>query len=415
MVISHNRHNTSRLPAPLFSPEEPDTSPSLEDTPVSRLAEPLALQRGAYTVLRTLHHSPTSTLYLTYSRDGSPPARLFAVRAYSRPLSRQGHTEQRVLRHIASVRLEDQNVYLQTMCRSWEEETKFYLVTEHCEGGNLLRHVQSHGVLDPESMKTWASEIASGLGALHDLQIVHCALRPSIVLVRANGHVLISGFEHSARIQEDRPRLLEQERKSEWFHAPELLLGWEVGFEVDWWAYGIIVGWMACGQHPFHLSVDEDVHADIMRKRIMSGAAASVALEVAVPTVRDLIKKCLERNPAKRLGVVGVKNHAWFADIDWGFIARIHGPAVAISSPMPCYPFEDSPTRPAMLIPPVEFPSNPQYAPSSPSTRGGETASVRPAQLQRTHSTATIGTTSTASSHMRSAVLTRATRAVFPA
>ncbi|KAI0312880.1 kinase-like domain-containing protein [Amylostereum chailletii] len=315
MVISHNKHKNSRLPAPLFSPAEQSISPSLDDTPISRLAEPPVLQQGAYTILRTLQHTPMSASYLAYSRDSSPPARLFMVRAYTRPLSRQGHTEERVLRQITSVRLEDQNLYLQRMCRSWEEESKFYLVTQHCEGGNLLRHIQAHGALNQESMKTWACEIASGLAALHNLKIVHCALRPSIVLISASGHVLISGFENSVRIQEDRPRLLEQQRKSEWFHAPELLLGWEVGFEVDWWAYGIIVGWMACGQHPFHLSVDEDVHADIMRKRIMSGAAASVALEVATPTVRDLIRKCLERNPAKRLDVVGVQNHAWFADM----------------------------------------------------------------------------------------------------
>jgi len=35
---------------------------------------------------------------------------------------------------------------------------------------------------------------------------------------------------------------------AEWTQAPEELLGWEHGREVDWWAYGIVVGWMLSGQ-----------------------------------------------------------------------------------------------------------------------------------------------------------------------
>ena len=44
------------------------------------------------------------------------------------------------------------------------------------------------------------------------------------------------------------PRPLDRETGGEWHHAPEALLGWETGPEADWWAYGIVLSWMALGQ-----------------------------------------------------------------------------------------------------------------------------------------------------------------------
>lgn len=111
---------------------------------------------------------------------------------------------------------------------------------------------------------------AQGIASLHKLGVVHRSLRPSHIFINSDGHAVIGGFERSIILAqqqlETRPaqtrsaqrnsvisvvddeRSPEDEDEREWEESPEMLLGWEHGAEVDWWAYGIVLGWLACGQ-----------------------------------------------------------------------------------------------------------------------------------------------------------------------
>ena len=71
-----------------------------------------------------------------------------------------------------------------------------------------------------------------------------------------NGHVCISGFEHATVIatRQNVPPSIEERQRGllasarEWCEAPEMLFGWEIGLEVDCWAFGIILVWMITGK-----------------------------------------------------------------------------------------------------------------------------------------------------------------------
>ncbi|KAI0044888.1 hypothetical protein FA95DRAFT_1561726 [Auriscalpium vulgare] len=89
--------------------------------------------------------------------------------------------------------------------------------------------------------------------------IIHSAIKPSNILLRASGHVMISGFAHAslAHADPDDTALdltltgglrVDTPATKEWHEAPEVLLGWKIGFEVDVWGYGIVLGWMALGR-----------------------------------------------------------------------------------------------------------------------------------------------------------------------
>jgi serine/threonine protein kinase len=91
---------------------------------------------------------------------------------------------------------------------------------------------------------------------IHSAGIIHSNLRPSTVLFRVNGHVCLSGFEHSIVIatrQNVPPSINERQHgvlasEREWCEAPEMLFGWEIGLEVDCWAFGVILVWMITGK-----------------------------------------------------------------------------------------------------------------------------------------------------------------------
>ncbi|XP_024963803.1 serine/threonine-protein kinase AGC1-7-like [Cynara cardunculus var. scolymus] len=85
---------------------------------------------------------------------------------------------------------------------SYFETDKFYcLVMEFCSGGNLhtLRQKQPNKHFTEDATRFFASEILLALEYLHMLGIVYRDLKPENVLVRDEGHIMLSDFDLSLR------------------------------------------------------------------------------------------------------------------------------------------------------------------------------------------------------------------------
>ncbi|KAK4491869.1 hypothetical protein RD792_002648 [Penstemon davidsonii] len=85
---------------------------------------------------------------------------------------------------------------------SYFETDKFYcLVMEFCSGGNLhtLRQKQPNKHFSEEAARFYASEVLLALEYLHMLGIVYRDLKPENVLVREEGHIMLSDFDLSLR------------------------------------------------------------------------------------------------------------------------------------------------------------------------------------------------------------------------
>ncbi|KAG8635645.1 hypothetical protein MANES_16G052900v8 [Manihot esculenta] len=85
---------------------------------------------------------------------------------------------------------------------SYFETDKFYcLVMEFCSGGNLhsLRQRQPNKYFAEEAARFYASEVLLALEYLHMLGIVYRDLKPENVLVRDEGHIMLSDFDLSLR------------------------------------------------------------------------------------------------------------------------------------------------------------------------------------------------------------------------
>lgn len=104
--------------------------------------------------------------------------------------------------------------------------------------------------------------------------------------------------------------------------APESILG--IGTDdraVDWWALGVVLYEFLYGIPPFHAETPEKVFDNIISRRI---DWHEDEVEVS-PEARDLMNRLMCSNPAERLGVRGageVKQHAFFAEIDWATVTE---------------------------------------------------------------------------------------------
>lgn len=103
--------------------------------------------------------------------------------------------------------------------------------------------------------------------------------------------------------------------------APESILG--IGTDdkaVDWWALGVVLYEFLYGFPPFHADTPEKVFDNVVSRRI---EWHENEIEVS-PEARDLMDRLMCSDPVRRLGARGayeVKQHPFFAGIDWATIS----------------------------------------------------------------------------------------------
>ncbi|GAB4839810.1 Serine/threonine-protein kinase AGC1-7 [Ancistrocladus abbreviatus] len=91
--------------------------------------------------------------------------------------------------------------FLPTLYTHFETDKFYCLVMEFCSGGNLhsLRQKQPNKYFTEEAARFYVSEVLLALEYLHMLGIVYRDLKPENVLVRDEGHIMLSDFDLSLR------------------------------------------------------------------------------------------------------------------------------------------------------------------------------------------------------------------------
>jgi len=201
-----------------------------------------------------------------------------------------------------------QHPFIVALVYAFQTEEKLYMVLEYINGGELFFHLKKEGKFSEQRVKLYAAEISSALAHLHSFEIVYRDLKPENILIDAEGHICITDFGLSKEIQETgsthtfcgTPEYL----------APEVLRGQGHGTAVDWWSLGTLVFEMLTGLPPFWSG---NIH--IMYQRILNGELRFP--NYISPEAQSFLEGLLNRDPVKRLGDSTIKQHPWFADIDW--------------------------------------------------------------------------------------------------
>ncbi|TBU30797.1 kinase-like protein [Dichomitus squalens] len=212
---------------------------------------------------------------------------------------------------------------------SFEDEKAMYLVTDRTDGRELRTVIEREGPLRGRSAILCAAELTAGILGLQERGLVHTNLKPESVLIDEDGHVVISDFGNGRFLRGDTATYRAETRlrapEDEMFHAPELVLGWDHDYGVDWWSFGLLLFWILTRSHPFVVEAD-NMHSAILHSKILHSK-----LMEDYPAMDDgayrLVARCLQRNPALRIDGVGVKMHEYFHDIDWASLTTKRLPA----------------------------------------------------------------------------------------
>ncbi|XP_051146609.1 serine/threonine-protein kinase D6PKL2-like [Andrographis paniculata] len=338
---------------------------------LSVLARDGVLTITHFKLLKRLGCSDIGSVYLS---ELSSTGCFFAMKVTDKAAKKLAHA--RMEREI--LQLLD-HPFLPTLYAQFETDRYLWLATEYCPGGDLhsLRQQQPHKCFSEHAARFYAAEVVLALEYLHMVGVVYRDLKPENVLIREDGHIMLSDFDLSFRcevspsiIRTTSPdsdsskqsrcffsRIFESRRSgtlsvpqviaeptlarstsfvgTHEYLAPEIIRGGGHGSGVDWWTLGIFVHELLYGRTPF-----EGWGGDNHRLTVYNVVGQELRFPewpVTSCASYDLIGRLLVKEPQRRLGAVRgaaeIKQHPFFEGVNWALIRCAVPPEVPRSPP----------------------------------------------------------------------------------
>lgn len=279
--------------------------------------------------------------------------------------------------------------FLPSLYAQFEASHFSCVVMEYCSGGDLhsLRHKQPRKRFSLSAARFYAAEVLVALEYLHMLGIIYRDLKPENVLVRSDGHIMLTDFDLSLcsdaipAVQSQSlssspelpsssspavsrpsshtfsclPSQLFRSKKVQSFSttkrlfvaepvtarscsfvgtheyvAPEVASGQSHGNAVDWWALGIFIYEMVYGCTPFAGVTNEATLRNIVKKPLQFPTVSPLSSRET--QARDLISRLLDKDPESRFGskrgAADIKTHPFFNGLNFALIRSATPPVI---------------------------------------------------------------------------------------
>ncbi len=271
----------------------------------ARLRPVIGTQLAHYRILAKLGEGGMGIVYLA---EDERLHRKVALKTLPPALAGDPHRLARFEREVKSVAaLNHPNIV--TIYSVEETDGKRFFTMEHVEGKTLSQLIAPGGLPLKEFLKI-AVPLADALAAAHAKGIQHRDLKPGNVMVNADGRVKVLDFG-LAKLREH------EQTEAMGFHpqttltqeglaigtlaymAPEQLRMLATDHRADLFSLGVVLYEMATGHCPFLGQSTAEVISAILRDQ---PARTYEKNEKIPPEIDAVLRRCLEKEPAKRIG-----------------------------------------------------------------------------------------------------------------
>ena len=228
-----------------------------------------------------------------------------AIKILDKNKIKNKHDMERIERELSMVKnIEHQNIAKVFDIK--EDESKYYIIMEYCEKGELFNIILLKRKLTEEESAYYYYQIINGLEYIHLNNIIHRDLKPENLLLTKNNILKIIDFGLSNYNTDN--NLLSTPCGSPCYASPEMVSGEKYnGFTSDIWSTGIILYAMINGYLPFeNINNDNDLLFQKIRECKVDYPRTSSSLAL------DLLKKILVPDPNKRIKIEDIKNHNFY-------------------------------------------------------------------------------------------------------
>ncbi|CAL4905085.1 unnamed protein product [Urochloa decumbens] len=365
-----------------------------------------------FKLLRRVGGGDIGTVYLCRLRSSSSAAggchQLYAMKVVDRRVVARKKKLERAAAEKRILRCLD-HPFLPTLFADFDAPPHFScVVMEFCPGGDLhsLRHRMPSRRFPLPSARFYAAEVLLALEYLHMMGIVYRDLKPENVLIRGDGHIMLTDFDLSLQstsspsletttsgddANSDNPsltsvscfpdhlfRLNRRHRRRQdatfvaepvsarscsfvgthEYVAPEVARGGAHGAAVDWWALGVFLYELIHGRTPFAGADNEATLRNIARRPLAFPPPGSCGGADDAAAARDLIARLLDKDPDRRLGsrrgAADVKAHPFFKGLNFALLRSSRPPVVPGASSSPLLRSQSchaAPTKAAAVVP----------------------------------------------------------------
>ncbi len=223
----------------------------------------------------------------------SPGGRAVAVKVVHPELAMDAEFLRRFQREVASARAVS-GIYTAPVVATGLEEHPPWLATAFVPGPSLEQMVREHGPLTEAALWPLLGGLVEALKAIHGCGVVHRDLKPANVLLATDGPRLID-FGISRTTNGTGGTMLTAAGVifgTPGYLSPEHASGKPVGPPADIFALGCVMAYAATGATPWG-----DGEAAAVLYRVVH---AEPALDAMPPRLRDLVARCLAKDPAAR-------------------------------------------------------------------------------------------------------------------
>ncbi|XP_075906280.1 nuclear receptor-binding protein-like isoform X2 [Nelusetta ayraudi] len=174
-----------------------------------------------------------------------------------------------------------------------ENRARVIFITEYMSSGSLKQFLKktkkNHKTMNEKAWKRWCTQILSALSYLHscDPPIIHGNLTCDTIFIQHNGLIKIGSVAPDTI--NNHVKTCHEEQKNLHFYAPEYG-DVDVTTAVDIYSFGICALEMAL----------LEIHGNGVSSYISQEALKSSIQLLENPSQRELIQKCLERDPCRR-------------------------------------------------------------------------------------------------------------------
>ena len=156
-------------------------------------------------------------------------------------------------------------------------------------------------------------QISQGVKYIHKFGIIHRDLKPDNIMIMSNKRnnddiiVKITDFGFSKIVSKEEK--LTEGFGTLYYAAPELIQNLPYNLEIDVWSLGVIIYYMFTGRYPFGGKSEDEIEEKILEENV---EFKDGEWDFISDNVKDLIKKCLEKNPEERINIDEFISHPWF-------------------------------------------------------------------------------------------------------
>jgi hypothetical protein len=199
-----------------------------------------------------------------------------------------------------------------TLLDHFENSDYIFIIMEYLSGGDFGSYLKKHKYKFTEEIAARLMyQLSSGIKYLHDFGVLHRDLKPENIMLSCSGEnavIKIMDFGLS-KILGPLEKVVDGYGTLS-FVAPEVLIRQPYNKQIDIWSIGVILYYMLSGLLPFD---DEEDNEEVIAKK-------TVFTELEFPDknfksrseeVKDLITKCLIKDPNTRYTVENFLSHGW--------------------------------------------------------------------------------------------------------